>query len=360
MDGEPREASGSGRFSVRAIPRYTAFAVGAAATLWLLQELRVVLQPVVLAVFVWFLMGAVARQFARIGRGPGAQPGGFSYLLSGLALAATVVVVVILFWNGVANLRENVPSYRENMANMLRPMAEAVGLSRLPRMEQLTQDMDLTNVLLGLLGSAAGQLGQFILIACIVVFVFAEARVFETKLRVIVGNGDRHREADAVFSEIGRKIETYLGVKCLIGVVQAVPTYVILALVGVDGPIIWAVFIFALSFIPTIGSLIGIALPSLLALIQFDSPVNFLITLACLAPVQVLASNWLEPRLTGSGLRLSPLAILISIFAGGAVWGIVGALISVPALTIAAIVLAQDKRTRPIAVILSRDGRPMG
>ncbi|MEL7174226.1 MAG: hypothetical protein AAFN05_14845 [Pseudomonadota bacterium] len=41
-------------------------------------------------------------------------------------------------------------------------------------------------------------------------------------------------------------------------------------------------------------------------------------------------------------------------------WGIVGALISVPALTIAAIVLAQDKRTRPIAVILSRDGRPMG
>ncbi|MEO1530690.1 MAG: AI-2E family transporter, partial [Pseudomonadota bacterium] len=110
---------------------------------------------------------------------------------------------------------------------------------------------------------------------------------------------------------------------------------------------------------PTIGSLVGIALPSILALVQFDSPVNFIITIACLAPVQVLASNWLEPRLTGSSLNLSPLAVLVSIFAGGAVWGIVGALISVPALAIVAIALAQSERTRPIAIILSQDGRPM-
>ncbi|MEL6482704.1 MAG: AI-2E family transporter, partial [Pseudomonadota bacterium] len=263
------------------------------------------------------------------------------------------------FWNGVADLRENLPSYQANLANMLRPLAQSAGLDGLPRLEELTEGVDFTNVFLGLLGSAANQFGQIILIACIVVFVFAEARFFETKLAAVLGDEGRHREADALFTEIGRKIETYLGLKCLIGIVQAVPTYVILAIVGVDSPIIWAVFIFFLSFIPTIGSLVGIALPSILALVQFDSPVNFIITIACLAPVQVLASNWLEPRLTGSSLNLSPLAVLVSIFAGGAVWGIVGALISVPALAIVAIALAQSERTRPIAIILSQDGRPM-
>lgn len=359
MDGEPRDTTTKGAAVMHAIPRYTAFVIGMAATLWLLQELRPVLQPVVLAVFVWFLMGAVARQFARLGSAPTAQPGGLHYLLSGLALAATAAIVVVLFWNGVADLRENLPSYQANLANMLRPLAQSAGLDGLPRLEELTEGVDFTNVFLGLLGSAANQFGQIILIACIVVFVFAEARFFETKLAAVLGDEGRHREADALFTEIGRKIETYLGLKCLIGIVQAVPTYVILAIVGVDSPIIWAVFIFFLSFIPTIGSLVGIALPSILALVQFDSPVNFIITIACLAPVQVLASNWLEPRLTGSSLNLSPLAVLVSIFAGGAVWGIVGALISVPALAIVAIALAQSERTRPIAIILSQDGRPM-
>ncbi|MEL7174187.1 MAG: hypothetical protein AAFN05_14640, partial [Pseudomonadota bacterium] len=205
MDGEPRDTTKKGAAVMHAIPRYTAFVIGMAATLWLLQELRPVLQPVVLAVFVWFLMGAVARQFARLGSAPTAQPGGLHYLLSGLALAATAAIVVVLFWNGVADLRENLPSYQANLANMLRPLAQSAGLDGLPRLEELTEGVDFTNVFLGLLGSAANQFGQIILIACIVVFVFAEARFFETKLAAVLGDEGRHREADALFTEIGRK-----------------------------------------------------------------------------------------------------------------------------------------------------------
>ncbi|MEM9782742.1 MAG: AI-2E family transporter, partial [Pseudomonadota bacterium] len=111
---------------------------------------------------------------------------------------------------------------------------------------------------------------------------------------------------------------------------------------------------------PSVGmklsSMIGIALPSLLALVQFDSPTPFIVTIALLAPVQILASNWLEPRLMGDSLNLSPLAIIVSIFGGGVVWGVTGALISVPALTVIVIAMAHGERTRPIAIMLSRNG----
>ncbi|MEM6944251.1 MAG: AI-2E family transporter [Pseudomonadota bacterium] len=354
MPGKPQS-----RAIAAHLPRYVAVAVGLAATLWLLKELRSVLQPVVLALLIWFLLGAVARLIARKARGPDAVPGGGAYLASGVFFFATTAAVVMLLSDSVAGLRENLPTYRANLAAMLQPLAEAVGLTKLPQLSELTAGVDLATIALGLLGSAAGSFGQIVIIACIVFFIFAEARFFEAKLSAIIGDGSEHRDVTDLLSEIGRKIETYLGLKCFIGIVQAVPTYLILALVGVDSPIVWAVCIFFLSFIPTLGTLIGIALPTLLALVQFDSPVNFFVTLACLAPVQLLASNWLEPRITGSSLNLSPLAVFITIFAGGAVWGIVGAIISVPALTVAAIALAQSPRTRPIAVALSQDGRLM-
>ncbi|MEM6678699.1 MAG: AI-2E family transporter [Pseudomonadota bacterium] len=340
-------------------PRYAAFVIAAATTLWLLQELRSVLQPVVIAVLIWFLVGAVARQLARFSRGPTARPMAIHYLSSGIFFLASLSVVIMLLSDSVADLRTNLPVYRENLNAMIRPLAQMVGMKALPPIESLTDGVDLPGLLLGLLGSAAGSLGSLVLIACFVFFTFAEAQFFETKLAQLTGGGARDREMTALFTEIGRKVETYLGLKCLIGLVQAAPTYLVLSLVGVDSPIVWAVLIFLMSFIPTIGSMIGIALPALLALIQFDTPVNFLITLACLAPVQVLASNWLEPRLTGDSLNLSPLAIFTSILAGGVVWGVVGALISVPALTIVAIACAQSPKTRAVAVILSRDGRPM-
>lgn len=356
MDAEPvgeearRGLRGSG------VLRFAAFAVGIAATFWLLGELRSVLQPLVLSILIWFLLGAVARLFARFADGPEAAPGRMAYAASALSFAALATGLVFMLSDSIADLRANLPTYRENVVAMLGPLAETAGVERLPRLTELTEDVDLGSVVLGVLGSLAGSVGNLVIIACFVFFLFAEAQCFGGKLDALVRDSERRARIATLLSEMSLKVETYLGVKCLLGAVQAVPTFVVLWAVGVQSPVVWAVLIFFLSFIPTLGSLIGIALPAILALIQFTSPVPFLLTLALLAPVQLLASNWMEPRLMGQSLNLSPLAIFIAIFLGGAVWGVVGALVSVPALTMAVIACAQAEATRPAAILLSRDG----
>jgi AI-2 transport protein TqsA len=59
----------------------------------------------------------------------------------------------------------------------------------------------------------------------------------------------------------------------------------------------------------------------------------------------------------GNSLNLSPFAILVSLAAWSALWGIPGAFLAVPITAIMAIVFSEFAGTRPLAVLLSRDGR---
>ena len=110
------------------------------------------------------------------------------------------------------------------------------------------------------------------------------------------------------------------------------------------------------SFIPTIGTLIAMAFPPLAALVQFGELGPFFIALVTIAPIQLFASNYLEPKMLSKSMNLSALATLVAIFLGGAVWGILGALIVVPVLAVFLIVCERFPNMRPIAVLLSEDG----
>ena len=58
----------------------------------------------------------------------------------------------------------------------------------------------------------------------------------------------------------------------------------------------------------------------------------------------------------GNSLNLSPLAIILSLVFWSAIWGVAGAILAVPVTAILVIVLSEFHGTRPVAVLLSRDG----
>jgi predicted PurR-regulated permease PerM len=95
---------------------------------------------------------------------------------------------------------------------------------------------------------------------------------------------------------------------------------------------------------------------ALMALVQFDTVGPFLMVVSILLPVQLLASNLLEPALLSRSMNISPLAVFVGIFAGGALWGFVGALIVVPVLAICIIVFGRIASMQSVAVLLSSDG----
>ena len=101
----------------------------------------------------------------------------------------------------------------------------------------------------------------------------------------------------------------------------------------------------------------GIALPSILAIIQFNSISMFLIVITSLSITQFLIGSLIEPRLMGRSLNLSPLIVIITLVVWSSIWGVAGAVLCVPITVITMIIFSHFERTKIIAIVLSGDGK---
>ena len=176
-------------------------------------------------------------------------------------------------------------------------------------------------------------------------------------MRALFPEAEHREEVRSVLHRMQEQIQTYVAIKTFTSVLTGVLSYIILLIVGVDFAAFWGFIIFLLNYIPTVGSLLATLFPALLALIQFPTPVPFFIVLGGIGFLQFLIGNVLEPRLTGASLNISPLVVILSLALWGSIWGIVGMFLCVPLTVIAMIILSYFERTRPIAILLSGNGR---
>ena len=126
---------------------------------------------------------------------------------------------------------------------------------------------------------------------------------------------------------------------------------VLLALIGVDYPVLWGALAFLLNFIPNIGSIIAAVPPVLLALIQLGVAQAALVAGGFLV-INMAIGNFLEPRYMGQGLGLSTLVVFLSLVFWGWVLGPVGMLLSVPLTIAVKIALEVRPDTRWMAIML--------
>lgn len=149
-------------------------------------------------------------------------------------------------------------------------------------------------------------------------------------------------KVEQTFKDITEQIQRYIATKFLISLITGLVVGIILWIFGVDFTIVWAVITFFFNFIPNIGSIIAISLPTLMALVQFESVGYTVLIGGILIFVQNLIGNILEPKILGDKLGLNPLVILLSLLFFGYIWGIVGMLISVPLTAVVKIIISNS------------------
>jgi AI-2 transport protein TqsA len=185
------------------------------------------------------------------------------------------------------------------------------------------------------------------LILLTVLFILLETSGFPQKLQAAFPDP----EFLGHFKTITANVNHYMGLKSLISLATGGSIWILLALIGVDFAGTWGLLAFFLNFIPAIGSIIA-AVPAVLwALVQLGLPSALFTALAYLA-VNIIIGNFLDPRIIGRKLGLSPLVVIISLIFWGWVLGPIGMLLSVPLTMIAKIALATSDDTRWLAVML--------
>ena len=153
--------------------------------------------------------------------------------------------------------------------------------------------------------------------------------------------------------EMLANVSVYLSVKLTASVATGLVAAAILFGFQVKLAALFALFMFLLNFIPSVGSIIAVLLPAPVLFLQYGLGPQFFLVIGLLAATEFTIGNLIEPRFLGEGMDLHPAAVVACLIFWTLVWGVPGAFLSVPITASIKIVLSKIKHTRPVAEFLA-------
>jgi predicted PurR-regulated permease PerM len=152
----------------------------------------------------------------------------------------------------------------------------------------------------------------------------------------------------------------YMLVRTLMSVLTGALVGAFAWMTGLQFAIEWGVIAFTLNYIPFIGPFIATLFPTLLAMTQFESWQAVVGVFVCLNIIQFVIGSYVEPRLSGNMLSISPFVVLFAILFWTSLWGLFGTFIGVPILLATLNFCSQHPSTRWIADLLGGPKRQTG
>ena len=251
----------------------------------------------------------------------------------------------------IVSIIENSDQYQKNLNFFLELISNNKILETFLS-ENLLQEINFIGFFSNLLNLIKSFTGNFTLVLVYLIFIVIEEKFFIIKLNLVLKNENKKK----LFSKINNDIYNYFRIKTFTSLLTALFTFLILFFLDNELSVTFAIFAFFLNFIPYIGSLLAVFLPSLFATIQFMEFFTPILTLILLLISQIFIGNFLETKLMGKTLNISPIALIIFLSLMGKIWGLVGMFLSVPLLVILIIILNNFKDTKKIAIFLTEKG----
>ncbi len=315
-----------------------------------------ILIPLIAAVLVYFLIRYITKLFDRITFIRDKVAMWIKNIIATFILFSIAGAVLRLIVYNFDNLIRKFPSYQTNVESILHTINDTFGIDLILSITESLNDLNLADIANTAFNSLTTIFGNALMITFYVVFLFIEQSNFKTKIRLLF-KGERLTSILDLLSDTEHSVSQYIGLKTVISLLTGAASYIVLLSFGVESALFWAFLIFILNYIPYVGSLAAVLFPFLFSLIQFGEFTNPLIMLFILGSIQMTIGNFIEPKVMGDLLNISPIVALVSLAFWGSIWGIVGMFISVPVTVILIIALAKIPKTRPIAILLSQNGR---
>ncbi len=315
--------------------------------------------PLAFSLFLFVLITAIVDRAERLKILGWAIPHWLAQLAALLIVLFGLLSILSILSNQAEQVIQAFPRYEKRIADILSRIVSLVGDQNYAAAQDALSDLKISDFVTGALASARGFLSGLFLVILYIAFMLAERAPMKRKLVLATPDEESLTKLKRITDSISVSLQRYIGIKTMVSLATGLASYLIMKPVGLDFAETWAVLAFALNFIPTIGSIIGVILPSVVALVQFDTFTPFLIIAFGCGAVQFVIGNILEPSLTGKSLNLSPLSVILALTFWAAVWGVAGALMSVPITVCALILMSHFPATRSVAILISGDGRLM-
>ena len=328
---------------------------------WVLHTGKEVFIPILFGALVVYVIVGLTRLLGRIPVIGRILPPRIRSALSVVVIACALVAIANLILANKDSVLALAPQYQESLLAVIQRGAVFLHIETEPTWTTLRRDLFGQINVQPLIGSMVASVSAIAVTVVVVLlyasFLLIEQRSFDAKIAALSSDPRIVARVRQVTSDINSRIGAYLALKTFLSILLGLTSWIVMAFMGLEFAAFWAVVIALLNYVPYIGSFLGVLFPVTMAIVQFANPNDVLAVFLPLTALQFLIGNFLDPYVMGNSLNLSPFAILVSLAAWSALWGIPGAFLAVPITAIMAIVFSEFAGTRPIAVLLSRDGR---
>ncbi len=282
-------------------------------------------------------------------------------LKSILILTVIIVILSLLINSIVVNLQGLIGSlskYEANINIVAKTIEEIFHIDDVySEINKIINELDIKSILSSLAETLSTLLSNSMMVLIYLLFIFLEYDTFNAKITSLFPESEKRDKFITTLRKIEKSLSRYFRVKTLVSLITATAGFITLWAVGLDSPLFWAFLIFLLNFIPTIGSLVATVLPALFSLLQFATFTRFIIILVIVGGIQQVVGNFVEPKLMGRNLNISPIVTIIALTIWGQLWGTMGMLLSVPMTVVMIIVMSQFESTQKVAILLSEKGK---
>ncbi len=257
------------------------------------------LRPLALAILITILLNASTEKLTQI------EIGGFRLqrwmgltISIGVVIAALLVIARILAGQ-VDDLNAVWPRYVARLEDIVAQLSSMLGTDIAGKVEGQIAKLDFSSWVSRIAGTTGSVVADFGMVSLYVAFLLSARSSNFQKLIALFPLEKERSMISQLLASIVDSTRKYILIKTAMSIVTGLLSYAVMKFMGLDFAETWALLIFLLNYIPTIGSIIGVIFPSVLALVQFDTLVPFLVIAGLLTGVQFTIGNVIEPGVMG-------------------------------------------------------------
>ena len=268
-----------------------------------------------------------------------------SLLITILVLIIVITFLAMMLSVAVVGIADKVPQYEQNLESFKNKTIEFLSQFDIDASalfhDKFYNPEELVRFATEFISGLIATFSNFAVVFLFVIFIIIDM----ADLRYRIHKGEKKIEKGLLkLAELADEIRRYVSISAFTGFLTALGNLVLLLIIGVDFPFLWAFLSFLFSFVPNIGFILSVIPPAFLALAELGLTEAIIVVVGFII-INAIVENIIKPKYMGEELNLSLTVIFISLIAWSWILGPIGAVLAIP-LTISVMkaweVLADD------------------
>ena len=317
------------------------------------------LVPIVFASLLAMLMAPMCRRFEGWGFNRA-----FSTIACILILLAVIAGVALIVSTQISTFAENISQIQAKGTELLQQaqlwIQEQIGMSPQEQDEVVKKETEKSaqsggpslaaRILAGIISTLTG----IVLTLVITFLMIYNKEQFENFFLRLYEDKDKEK-VKTVVSQISQVSQKYLTGRAMSVLIIACLYSAGLLLVGVKNAVLLSGIAALLTVIPYLGTVLGGLFPVLMGLLTQDIQTALGAGVVMIS-VQTIDNYFIEPNVVGGEVNLNALWSILSIIAGGMIWGVSGMIVFLPLFGIIKIICDHVEALKPIAYLMGESG----